>query len=214
MFWDIHTHIKKKNTKEESSIFNLNVPEHLCCCGLDLQNSFYSLGIHPWKIYSELLSEHLRFIEDNIRFDSIKAVGECGMDKLCATPQELQLKAFTGQIYLSEKYNKPLIIHCVKAFDELFALKKELKPRQVWIIHGFRGKPEQMQQLIDHGFLLSFGVHFNEETIRQIPINKLVVETDDAAISIRQIYEKVSETLNLDMKTLIVQIAENVKTFL
>lgn len=193
MFWDIHTHIKKKNTTDECSIFNLNVPGHLCRCGLDLQNSFYSLGIHPWKIYPELLSEHLRFIEENASFNSVKAVGECGLDKLCDTPWDLQVRAFAGQIAVSEKCGKPLIIHCVKAFDELLALKKDLNPHQAWIIHGFRGKPEQMRQLINHGLFLSFGMRFNENSLREIPSEKLFMETDESTTPIKEIYQKVAE---------------------
>jgi len=210
MFWDIHTHTKKENTAEACSIYNLNVPDHLCRCGLDLQNHFYSLGIHPWKIYPELLPEHLRFIEENIQFDAVKAVGECGLDKLCDTPWDLQLKAFNGQILLSEKYNKPLIIHCVKAFDELLALKKEIKPKQPWIIHGFRGKPEQMGQLTDHGLFLSFGIHFNEETVRLISSSGFFLETDDADVSIETIYENVARCRGCSLSDLKIQIEKSV----
>lgn len=210
MFWDIHTHIKRENTTEECSIFNLNIPDHLCRCGLDLQSSYYSLGIHPWKIYPELLSEHLRFIEENIQFDAVKAIGECGLDKLCDTPWELQLRAFKGQVFISEKWNKPLIIHCVKAFGELLEIKKEMKPNQAWVIHGFRGKPEQMQQLTSHGLFLSFGTRFNEDTIKEMPLDRLLLETDEAEVSIRTVYQEVTKTSNLDIKVLERQIEENV----
>ncbi|MDL2322484.1 TatD family hydrolase [Bacteroidales bacterium OttesenSCG-928-A17] len=209
MFWDIHTHIRKKNTVEECSILNLNIPDHLCRCGLDLQNSFYSLGIHPWKIYPELLPEHLRFIEENIQFDAVRAVGECGLDKLCNTPWELQLKAFEGQIFISEKWGKPLIFHCVKAFDELLEIKKEMKPKQAWIIHGFRGKPEQMKQLTGHGIFLSFGVRFNEDTIREMPLDRLFLETDEAEVPIRAVYEDVVRVLGSGMESLERQIEKN-----
>ena len=202
MFLDIHTHLKRKNTAEESSIFNLNVPDHLCRCGLDLQHSFYSLGIHPWKIYPELLSEHIRYIEENIRFDAVKAVGECGLDKLCETPLDLQIKAFQAQILLSEKYEKPLIIHCVKAFDELLALKKDLNPSQTWIIHGFRGKPEQMRQLTAHGLYLSFGIHFNEDTVREIPLDQFFLETDEAEVSIREMYSAIANARRMKIEDL------------
>ena len=209
MFWDIHTHIKKNNTQEECSIYNLNVPNHLCRCGLDLQNSFYSLGIHPWKIYPELLSEHLRFVEENIRFDAVKAIGECGLDKLTETPWELQIRAFQSQILISEKWNKPVIIHCVKAFDELLALKRELKPKQAWIIHGFRGNPEQMRQLTDHGLFLSFGIRFNEETIREVSLDKLFLETDEAEVPVFSIYESVAQTKKISLQNLQEQIEKN-----
>ena len=209
MFINIHTHHKSIKEENVFSIYNLNVPEHLCRCGLDLQNTSYSLGIHPWKINSQLLSENLRYIEENALFAPVKAIGECGLDKLCETPPELQIKAFQSQIIISEKVKKPLIIHCVKAFDDLIALKKEINPIQAWIIHGFRGKPELMYQLVNQGFYLSFGYRFNEETVRQMPLDKLFLETDDENISIEQIYSAVSNLLNIKEESLRLQLQKN-----
>ena len=209
MFRDIHTHTPQNNTSEEMSIFNLNIPDHLCCCGLNLRNCSYSLGIHPWKIWPDLLSEQLRFIEENVHFDSVKAVGECGLDKLCDTPFEWQMRAFRGQIGISEKYHKPLIIHCVKATDELLALKKDLKPNQAWIIHGFRGKPEQMRQLTTHGFYLSFGIHFNADTLRETPPDAFFLETDEADVSIRTVYEAAADCRGLFLQNLQDRIEKN-----
>lgn len=211
MFFDIHTHHKPAKEADVFSIYNLDVPKYICCCGLDLENVNYSLGIHPWHIREDILSENLRFIEENACFESVKAIGECGLDKLTETPWNLQLRAFNSQIAISEKFRKPMIIHCVKAYDELIALKKEYKPQQAWIIHGFRGKPEQMDQLIHQGFYLSFGIRYNEDTIRKIPLTKLFLETDDTGISIRQVYKKISGTLKLSPEKLIAQIAENIK---
>ena len=68
------------------------------------------------------------------------AVGEAGFDKLTAAPMELQVRMFEKQVELSEKYRLPLIIHCVKAMDELLAVRKKLNPAQPWIWHGFRGE--------------------------------------------------------------------------
>lgn len=214
MLWDFHTHIKRDNTQKECSIYNLNVPEHLCRCGLDLQNTFYSLGIHPWKIYLELLSEHLRFIEENIHFSVVKAVGECGLDKLTPTPWDLQLRAFQAQIEISEKYQKPLIIHVVKAIDELLAIRKEFQPSQAWVIHGFRGKPEQMEQLLSHGLYFSFGIKYNEETLLRTPLDRFFLETDETTTSIRELYRSVAKLLRIDELGLINQIEDNINTIL
>ncbi|MCC8146515.1 MAG: TatD family hydrolase [Bacteroidales bacterium] len=208
MYINIHTH-QQVEEKDVLSIINLNVPERFCRCGLDLENTNYSLGIHPWKIHEQLLSENLRYIEGNAAFKCVKAIGECGLDKLTETSPELQERAFLAQIHISEKLGKPLIIHCVKALDELIALKKETDPRQVWMIHGFRGKPEQMHQLTKLGFFLSFGEHFNEDTIRQMPLDKMFLETDDKEISIRQVYKNVAAVLDRKEEFLIGQIESN-----
>ncbi|MDL2241720.1 TatD family hydrolase, partial [Bacteroidales bacterium OttesenSCG-928-L03] len=170
MYIDIHTH-NRSQEEDVKKIINIQVTNYINCCGFDLKHLF-SLGIHPWKINPQLLSQDLKFLDENVRYDSIKAIGECGLDRLTATDWDLQLKTFKSQIVISEQVGKPMILHVVKAFDELIAIKKDFEPRQAWIIHGFRGKPQQMEQLIRQGFYLSFGTSFNPETIRETPIDK------------------------------------------
>jgi len=197
MYYDIHTH-SLSSRKDVISIFNRSVGEFGSFCGLDLRHQLYSLGLHPWKIREDNYSKGLDFIEKNAIFDSIKAIGECGLDRLCDTPWNLQEKTFIAHIKISEAIQKPLIIHCVKAFEELIAIKKEIKPHQSWIIHGFRGKPEQANRLINNGFCLSFGPKYNEDSVKIIPLEKLFLETDDSGESIESVYEKISGTLKIE----------------
>ena len=212
MFYDIHTHKKRDLNENVISIYNLNVPDYICCCGLDLQTTYYSLGIHPWKIKETELSKQIDFIEKNSIFDCIKAIGECGLDKLYDTPWKLQESAFISQLLLSEKWKKPLIIHCVKSVDELIGLRKEMQAQQAWIIHGFRGKPEQAQQLINQGCYLSFGVHFNVETLQKISMKRIFFETDDAVLPIEEIYKNAALAMEISENKLILQIEKNYKT--
>ena len=92
---------------------------------------------------------------------------------------ELQLTVFKAQVRLSEEYGLPLIIHCVKAMDELLGSEKEFRPQQAWIWHGFRGKPEQAMQLLKKGFYLSFGEYYPDETMQIVPDERLFLETDE-----------------------------------
>lgn len=210
MYFNVHTHHKIGQKENVVSIYNFNVGEFICCCGLDLRSTNYSLGIHPWKINIDKLPTNIDFIEKNAIFDCVKAIGECGLDKLCGIPWEDQLRTFVAQINISENLKKPLIIHCVKSFDELISLKKQIKPSQVWIIHGFKGKPEQAEQLIKQDFYLSFGPKYNVKTIRIMPFDHLFLETDDSDDSIESVYEKVSACLNIESQELAGKIAQNV----
>jgi Mg-dependent DNase len=207
MYIDIHTH-RPVTDAEVIAIESIDVPDYIRCCGFDLTKRF-SLGIHPWTAKEQLLSENLRFIEENAVYDCIKAIGECGLDKLTATDWELQMRAFRSQAVIGEKVQKPLIIHCVKAQDELLAIKKEIEPKQAWIFHGFRGKPQQMEQLIDHGLYLSFGPLYNEETLRQTPLDRFFLDTDNKDATIRQVYKLVAETLQMNEEELIRRMEEN-----
>ena len=120
-------------------------------------------------------------------------VGECGLDRLCTTPYDLQLAAFDAQIRLSERLARPLVIHCVRAIDDVLRLHRGV--RQPWILHGFRGKPQQLRQLLDNGLYISFGLRFNAESLRQCPPQRLFLETDDTPSPIATLYEQAAALL-------------------
>ena len=70
----------------------------------------------------------------------VLAMGEAGLDKLADASLSLQREVFEYQARLAEETDKPLVIHLVKAVDELLKLKQKIRPVKPWIIHGFRGK--------------------------------------------------------------------------
>lgn len=152
----------------------------------------YSVGIHPW--YAD--SFDLRALEEAAAHEAVAAIGETGLDTLRGPSLEVQEPVFRAHVKLSESLGKPLVIHCVKAFDRLMALKKELKPTQPWIIHGFRGKPQQAGQLLRAGFNLSLGPNFNPETARVIPSDRLHIETDDSPVALVAVASAVQKALD------------------
>jgi TatD DNase family protein len=81
----------------------------------------YSIGIHPWFIVEERLASDLDIVETKLQEPNCLAVGECGLDKRIAIPIELQQLVFEKQLVLAQKYNKPVVLHCVASFDELIA---------------------------------------------------------------------------------------------
>ena len=91
----------------------------------------YSVGVHPW----DAGSFDLRALEEAARHDCVKAIGETGLDTLRGPSLDIQESVFREHVRLSEMFGKPLIIHCVKAFDRLMALKKEIKPMPVSYTH-------------------------------------------------------------------------------
>ena len=100
-------------------------------------------GVHPWRADEAFDVPDLR---------EKLAIGECGLDAACGVSMDKQLEVFKGQIELSEREEKPLIIHCVKAIDGLLRLRRDLHPKMPWMFHGFRGKPQQLRSLLAAGF--------------------------------------------------------------
>ena len=152
---------------------------------------FWSAGLHPWKADKDWQQKVDGLVARWSSPDCV-AVGECGLDYSQDHDREWQEQAFVAQVKASEAYRHPLIIHCVKAMDDLLRLHKRMNPSQAWIVHGFRGKPQQAQQLLRQGLHLSLGKHFNPETARMIPADRLWMETDEADADIKQIYEAVA----------------------
>jgi TatD DNase family protein len=198
MFVDIHTHTFTDSGN--TAIRNLTFSEANKIFASD-EKGLFSLGIHPWHAgdYSDELLNKL----DSLTYDNrLFAIGECGLDKNSRFPLDFQSHVFEKQIRLSEKAQKPLIIHCVGCFNELFELKKRLNPGQRWIIHGFRGKPELAQQALKVGCGLSFGEHFNIESLLITPVKHLFVETDESLLTIYEIYQQISNLKNCKLEEL------------
>jgi TatD DNase family protein len=193
MFYpDIHTHFYQRN-----SISILNAHSSV--------ESVHSRGTHPWNV-DENYKLKLRELETDLQHPFCVALGEIGLDKLCSSDFELQRKAFIQQIELSEEFKLPIIIHCVKASNELFQLKKEIKPSQKWIWHGFN-KIQLLQQTLDIEIIPSFGqaiVHNLplQQEISKLNSNQFLLETDSSILSIEAIYKTVAISRNYSLETL------------
>ena len=217
---NIHTH-NHINNKEIISIQNIDIDN---IDNVDVSR-FYSIGIHPWNVSQQSLSklsQILRFSDSQI----LKAIGECGLDKVWSGKRrtgdfEMQKEIFIKQIELSEKYYKPLIIHAVRTYPDIIAIRKETKAKQPWIIHGFQGKEQSTEQLLKHtGIYLSLGeVLFKNENrakrlLEIIPSERLFFETDVVDRSIIDVYEKAARLKGVDIEKLRSDIYDNfVKIF-
>ena len=203
-FFNIHTHV---SVHPESEILSL-APEEL---STDNRSFYASVGIHPWTLTEENANIQWEALCESIKDKRIVAIGECGLDKLKGPSMELQTAVFKQEAALAEDSSLPLIIHCVKAFNELIQLKKEISPCQPWIIHGFRGKEALAKEFIQHGFYLSFGACYQEEALRSVPVERLFIETDESELSIEDIYLRVAQSRGMDLKELIESIKKNVE---
>ncbi len=154
-------------------------------------------GAHPWNPIFPPIE----------RLSKALAIGECGLDRLCDTPFEAQLNAFRRQIRLSEQYAKPLVLHCVKALDDVLRLQLEEHATQPWIFHAFRGKPQQMKQLLRRGMYVSFGFRHNTESLIACPLSRLILESDEDPRPIRLLYEEAARLRQMDVEVLIQEMA-------
>lgn len=202
MFYDAHSHKIKSNTI--ANIYpNEPVPKEY----------FFSSGVHPW--FCENYNSQLEQIENNLSLTNCLAIGECGLDRICQTDLEIQQLVFNAQVDLANKYKKPLIIHCVKAFDLLQGALNRIKVPV--IIHGFNQNSNILTQLLKHENLsISLGAALLKEgsnaqkALLTTPLARVFLETDDnLEIDIAEVYERASELLNLPIGDLSNQIEQN-----
>jgi TatD DNase family protein len=143
----------------------------------------YSIGIHPWYIDENRLVSDLKTIEEKLKEASCLALGECGLDKRIEIPLETQIQVFHQQLDLVETTEKPIILHCVAAFQEIISIKKDRNIQNPMIIHGFSKNEQVAQSLLSNGFYLSFGKYLMrnpdlEKVFTFAPENNILLETD------------------------------------
>ena len=203
-FFNIHTHT---SLHPKTEILSLAPEQH----SADIHMEYASVGIHPWHLTLENSESQWEALRQSVKDKRIIAIGECGLDKLQGPSLELQTSLFKQEATLAEECSLPLIIHCVKAFNELIQLKKEISPRQPWIIHGFRGKLPLAADCIRHGFYLSIGSRFQADALKAIPLDHLFIETDESEESIGSIYQRIAETKGILLQELTEAINKNVR---
>jgi TatD DNase family protein len=174
----------------------------------------YSIGIHPWYINEERLASDLNCIEAKLQLKQCLALGECGLDKRIEVPMALQIDVFEKQIALAEKYQKPLVLHLVAAFDELIEIKKRLKITVPIIIHGFSKNEQVAKQLIANGFYLSFGKYLirnpeMKEVFQSIPNDKFFLETDTIEETLEDVYSLAAAYKGMTLAEIKVQVKSN-----
>lgn len=167
----------------------------------------YSIGIHPWFIVEDCIEADLAIIESKLQESSCLAVGECGLDKRIEIPFALQQTVFERQLLLAEKYQKPVVIHCVAAFQELIAIKKALKISVPFLIHGFSKNEQVAKELLANGCYLSFGKYLLrmpqlESVFCVMPNDQFFLETDTDEQTIQEVYDLAAQYKGLSIAQL------------
>ncbi len=209
MLYNLHTHTYSDNS-DILEVVNRYPYE-------EVDVLYFSTGIHPWYIDENKVDEHLIIIEQRLQMDNCLALGECGFDKRIEIPLEIQETLFEKQLLLAKKYNKPVILHLVAAFQELIAIKNKIQPDVPMVIHGFSKNEQVAKQLLDNGFYLSFGKYLlrNPElsgVLAAVPENRFFLETDTIKEGLGEVYQKAATARNTDIENIKNIVSNNFKT--
>lgn len=206
MRYNIHTHLIS-NEPDTRGILN-------CYPDDALPNGCFSMGIHPWYIEMKEVQRQLVLIKAALDNPNCLALGECGLDKRIEVAMEQQLVVFQKQLEMAQSAGKPVILHCVGAFQEVLQLKKQMRLTIPIVVHGFSKSVELAQQLLASGFYLSFGKKMlNQDNIKTVmkavPLNRLFLETDTVDVPLVDVYEAAARALQIERETLENQITIN-----
>lgn len=215
----------------------------LVSCGCDIKSTqinyelsqkydfvYFAAGFHPENLEGASLDD-LKKIKAFTQNDKCVAIGEIGLDyHWMASDKETQKKFFTRQIELANELDMPVIVHDREAHGDTLDILKELKPKGV--LHCFSGSKEMAREIIKLGMYIGLNgvVTFKNarkslEVVREIPIERLVLETDCPYLAptplrgkrnnssyIPYIAEKISEVLSMDTQELLDITNKNAKS--
>ena len=203
ILFDFHHH----NRENTYGIYNLEPKE------IVIEKKF-SVGIHP-KDIDENWEENFEKIKEISLLPNCVAIGECGLDGLISVNENLQKEVFERHILWANQINKPVIIHCVKRFSEILPFQKIAEIPLV--IHGFNKKKTIADEMLRHGFYLSFGksvLHSLslQSILKEFPLEKIFLETDDANFNIEELYQKTVEIKGISIENLHNKILKNLES--
>jgi TatD DNase family protein len=165
----------------------------------DIPPHLFTAGLHPW--YADQLSLNvLSLLLDRCATSpDLVAFGETGLDKGCRIPMKMQSDVFDLHLKKAVQHGKPLILHCVRAWDELIEIAAGNPV--IKILHGYNGSEQLTDRLLQNGFLYSIGkgilnplskIH---AALHLIPLSSIFCETDTSDVPIQEVYQGVSDAL-------------------
>jgi len=209
LFINIHTHKQIYDAKVELVSLHPESSE---------KSKLYSYGLHPWHLRKDEVAWQIEQLNRISGEKNCLAIGECGLDKVCGVDFNLQTEVFEEQIKLANAIQKPLIVHCVKAFNELINCLNMNDNKVPVIIHGFNNNENIANMLSDQGYYFSFGKALlsydsnASKVIKKTGRKHFFLETDDSELSIKYVYKKASELLGVDEEIVKEQIKFNFET--
>lgn len=213
---DTHCHILKKYYDDIETVIKNMAENIMIIAGTNdeenkevlklcskYKNVYGTLGIHPTEL-SNVTSENLKFIEKNLSNSKIVGIGEIGLDYYWNKNNKNQQKEiFIKQINLARKYNKAIVVHTREAINDTFEILKEYAVGLKIDIHCFTGSLEMANKFIELGCMLGIGgvLTFKNtklnETISNIPLSRILLETDSPFLTPEPFRGKKNEPYNI-----------------
>lgn len=145
-----------------------------------------SFGLHPWFV-EKRSADWAAMLEKHLLKQPNAAVGEIGLDRWIENPDiDAQRECFVTQLNLARKLDRPVTIHCLKAWGLLEEILRDQPPLpRGFLLHSYGGSREMIPGWVQLGAYFSLSPHFAHErktaqleTFQHVPTDRLLIETD------------------------------------
>jgi TatD DNase family protein len=237
---DAHTHLQFKNFDKDRDetikraldngvwVVNAGANKELSEQAVEIAEKYptgvwATVGVHPDDAKEGF---DYNFYKSLAEKKKVVGIGECGLDYYRLKPEDaenkkLQKEIFIEQIKLAKEIGKPLVIHCRQALEDLIDIlesNKKFLNYPPGIIHFFTGTAENAKKLLKMGFYFTFGglITYNrdfDQIIKNIPIEKIMLETDAPFVSpapfrgqrneplyVKEVAKKMAEIKNIPLE--------------
>ena len=207
---------------------NLELSEYSVRLAERYENMYCAVGIHPENI-TETSLDDIEKIKSLASHSKVVAIGEIGLDYYWDIPREPQKVIFEKQLELSNELDMPVNVHDREAHGDTMELVRKYKPKG--ILHCFSGSAEMAREVVKLGMYIGMGgvVTFKNsrkavEVVKEIPIERLVLETDCPYLApvpfrgkrndsgmIWYVAEKIAEIKNISVEEVLKTTLQNAK---
>lgn len=213
MLVDFHTHHPAPSTATHLTIRSYSLPERR----RPAVEEWHTIGLHPWH---SGLADAPQLVEKSLptllAVEQCLALGEVGLDRLRGGDLKRQRELLERQLDIAQSFGLPAVFHCVRAWSELHHILRQTQFHPPRAIHGFRGKLDVLDSLLNDNFYISIGPNSRgdiPDIITAVPKERLLLETDDSPLSIVEVYKRAAHKLQVDEKALAPQVYANVQAF-
>lgn len=167
---------------------------------------YAAVGFHPCNIF-DVTEDDFEEVMSLVKHPKVVAIGEIGLDYYWIKDEEqreMQRKWFIKQIEFANKCKKPISIHNRDAFADCLKVLKEHKPEFGGVMHCYSGSVESLKDVLDLGLNIGLGgpltftnAKMPKLVAEEVPLDRLVVETDSPYLAPHPLRGTVNEPKNI-----------------